>query len=149
MIYDIYIESVPPSDDASPPRSVMRFGFEKHLGISGFQKTVNKWLKILLTEEGSDYLNKSLGTRFSLLFESNISNPNDVSQVVIGAVDKATQDVLRVQQNDNTLEIDEILVSTRIVSLEFSRLESRVSVKIDLKNAAGQVLTAQIPVRLV
>lgn len=148
--YDIYIELVPTElqESSIGTEGVMQFGFSRTISISGFQKAVNKWLKALLTEKGTDPSDREYGTTLVKLFGSNVTSRRDIQTAIEMAVSDATDDVFRYQEEYPSDDDSEVLDDVSIVSIVFSDDLTRVDVMVRLENREGSTLRAQIPVQL-
>lgn len=148
MKYDTYFEFTPVEVQQTRGGSVVQLGFSKSVGISGFQKTINKWIKALLTERGTDVLDREYGTDFVRLIGSNVTSQSDIQTIIEDSVNKATDDVKRHQrqyppENDNEAFSDAV-----IQSIVFSSDSTRIDVAVLIENVAGTTLRTLIPVTL-
>ncbi len=145
--YDGFFEFLPAAGRPSPEKFVT-FGFKKHLGISGFQKLVNTWLKALLTEQGTDLSDLEYGTAFSRLFGSNITTQQDVRDIIELSVLKASRDVERYQAIAPPADTKEIFGSVTVQSLSFTQDGLGVSITVLLENALQDRMSLLIPTPL-
>ena len=146
--YDTYIELVPASLQRDISHGVMRYGFSRHLGVSGFQKIISQWLKALMTLQGSDVTDRDYGTVLPNLIGSNITTESDIQSTIEMCVDKATQDILRYQADKNVSSATELLASATLTALFFRPEEGAVDVRIVIENQAGDSIRIQVPVLL-
>jgi len=136
--YDTYFELLPQSVQGAQ-RGTFAYGYAKHIGVSGFQKLINKWVKAFLTAQGTDLSNRDYGTHFANLVGANITDRTDIQQVAHTAVAKATADINAIQAQYPPEDTREILHSARLTSLIFED-NSTVSVYVLLQNQAGKRL---------
>lgn len=147
--YDTYIELVPVEKQEGAATAVMRYGFDRTIGIDGFQKVVNQWLKAFLTEEGTQPGDREYGTMFPRLIGSNIGDLSDVREIVELSVDSANSDIRRYQASQNIDDPTEIFDTARITSfVSDPQSASGIEIYIRLKNQAGEAIQVQLPVRL-
>jgi len=145
--YDTHIELAPAKGDLAPQGGMMRYGFKRHIGVVGFQKLINKWLKALLTEEGTDLSNRDYGTGFSSLIGANVSGRRDIQAAVEFAVDKATQDIKNYQADQQLTDMSEMLEEAVILAITTSPSGAEIAVRVQLKNSANESVKIQIPVK--
>jgi hypothetical protein len=136
--YDTYFELLPVADQ-SAQRGTFTYGYKKHIGVTGFQKLINKWVKAFLTERGTDLSSRDYGTQFASLIGSNITDRADIQQVAHTAVAKASADINAIQAQYPPDDDPETLHSAQLQSLIFED-NSSVSVYVLLQNQAGKRL---------
>lgn len=148
MKFDTQIQLVDPETQATLNGGVMAFGGDQQTFVTGFQKTIQMWLKALLTEEGSDVYDREYGTPFVRLIGSNVTSRSDVQLVVEQSIRKATEDVQRYQEAYPPDSDDEVLEDATIQSIVFSDDGTRVDISVFLENRSGRVLQVLIPTNL-
>ena len=136
--YDTYFELLPEVEQGVQ-RGTFTYGYQKHIGIAGFQKLINKWIKAFLTEEGTDLSRRQYGTSFAGLIGSNVTDRADIQQIVYSSVAKATADINSIQSRFPPEDPTEILQSAELTSIIFED-NSSVSVYVLIQNQAGQRL---------
>lgn len=116
--FDIHFELQPASDQGG--QRLFTFAYASAKGVRGFQKTINQWVKCLLTLKGSDPSAKEYGTFFSELFTANTFSLSDVEERVTIAIDDATDQTKAYQRLQPTTQLsdDERLSSATVVRLE-------------------------------
>ncbi len=123
------------------PRSLIRFRIGKSPGkVRGILRLMQLFLKVLFTSPGSDIfrpnsgggLLRSLGTTFGQDEGSNL-----VSDIVI-AVNRTQRQIIAAQSRDQRSPRDERLLTARIISANFDKLQSAFYVKIELVSQAGR-----------
>lgn len=145
--YDSYIELIPEMDTHGNTYT-MHFGFKRTIGIRGFQKAINQWLKALLTVEGSDFSDKEYGTPLPKLFGSNITSTFDIQNVVVLSVNKALRDVQRYQSLAQLSDEDEMLAGADVLAITFDQNKLSFSVRVFLENQSGRGLQILVPIKV-
>jgi hypothetical protein len=144
--FDTYIQLKPASEQVDGYATFI-YGFQKHIGIRGFQKLINKFLKTLMTLEGTDLSDRSNGTRFPALIGSNVTSAQDLQDIVSTAVSKAEATLFRYQSMDPSDDPEDILQSAKMTSLVVDDNGAGFEVTILLKNQAGRALQFILPTR--
>ena len=142
--FDIHFQLRSAAD--SNGETLFTFAFQSAKGVRGFQKTINQWLKCLLTQRGSDITSKGYGTAFPDLFTGNTFSVSDVEERVVLAVDDATQQILAFQrgQSSTDLPAEERLSSASVVSVA-QTAPSAYTVYVVLKNSLNQSVKYALP----
>lgn len=148
MKADTRIQLLTEEDQQVSGGNIMKFGTGQNTSVTGFQKTIGLWLKALLTEEGSDLLDRDYGTPFVRLLGSNVTSRADVQQVIEQSVTQATDDIRRYQVEYLPSTEDEILENVRIESIVFSRDSTRVDISVRLENRSGRNLRTLVSANL-
>jgi len=111
---------------------------------SGFQATINHFMKVLLTVKGSNPFAPSEGTAFAELPGSNMGNRMDlVRSIIVEAVKDAETSVKRNQAKEPLLATER-LRSASIESLTAVGQDG-FTVHVKLENQAGQRLLTLLP----
>lgn len=142
--YDTYIELVPAAEQRVS-RKTFRYGFKRHIGVKGFQKLINRWIKCFLTMEGTDPSDPDYGTLIPNLIGSNVTSRKDVVEALQLAVDKTNETILRLQAARPSDDPMEMLADARLEALAITPAGDGFEADVRVRNQAGQVLTAQIP----
>ena len=111
------------------------------------QKLINKYLKTLMTLEGTDLSDRMGGTRFPALIGSNVTSVQDLQDIVATAVTKAEATIIRYQSLEPSDDPEEILQSAKMTSLVVDDNGVGFEVSILLKNQAGRSLQFILPTR--
>jgi len=124
--------------------ALFTFFYASARGVRGFQKTVNQWVKCLLTRRGSDVTAKSYGTALPDIIGSNISSAEELNEFLVIAVQEATEQLRRAQFLDaaNTPD-EERLASAAVTSFEVS--ETGYVAYIELKSVLNQNVVFALP----
>ena len=149
--YDLLLE-VTPVPGSNPPAGTFNFTFgnvqgtstQKSALVTGFYKTLLKWVKCLLTIQGTDIVDLSYGTSFPNLFSSNITNSTDLSDFLTQCVSTATAKIIQYQTSVVT-DPNELLSEASITSLIINQGNSGFDVYITLTNAAGTQMIIGLP----
>lgn len=136
--YDTYFELLPQSAQGVQ-RGTFTYGYKRHIGVAGFQKLINRWVKAFMTTQGTDLSDRTWGTQFPDLIGSNITDRTDIQQIVQSSVSKATDDTRRIQAQYPSDDATELLQSAQLTSLIFED-NSSVTVYVLLQNQAGKRL---------
>ncbi len=151
-----FILPPPPIDLSSPVRVIV----ESHDKISynftasfidisaehskpsrGFSRILQKFLKLLLTERGSNFFNPSEGT--DLIKLSGSTNP-DVSLVDL-SVDEAFRQISSMQSSV-TLPPEEIITSVNVVSSYFDPRRASINIELEVETADGLARFTEVTV---
>jgi hypothetical protein len=140
--YDIYFQLVPASEQSGVSK-FFTFGFKSAIGVKGPQKLINRWLKCLMTPQGSDPFNASVGTGFSDLIGSNIYGFQDVLDAVVLFIQDCNDQIFTWDRLYLPPE-DEMLLSASLVKLE-PRGSDGFDAWVQIRNVAGIVVTLTLP----
>lgn len=150
-VYDILLEvtSVP---NSSPPAGTYNFTFGNVSGtntmksaeVTGFYKTILKWLKCLLTIPGTDLTDTSYGSGFTALFGGNITTAQDVQDFVMQCVQQTTA-TIQSYQSGVIIDPVEILQNANITQFIMRQSLDGFDVYVTLTNSAGQQLIVSLP----
>ena len=149
--YDLLLE-VTPVAGSNPPAGTFAFTFGNVQGtstaksalVTGYYKTVLKWLKCLLTLPGTDLTDDSYGTQFANLFSSNITNATDLSDFLSTCVSQATAKIIQ-YQTGVVSDPNELLAGAGITNLTISTDGSGFDVYIQFTNVSGQPMILGLP----
>jgi len=144
--FDTHIQLKPAAEQTTGYGTFV-YGFNKHIGIRGMQKLINKYLKTLMTLEGTDLSDRMGGTRFPALIGSNVTSVQDLQDIVATAVTKAEATIIRYQSLEPSDDPEEILQSAKMTSLVVDDNGVGFEVSILLKNQAGRSLQFILPTR--
>lgn len=142
--FDIHFQIRTAAD--SNGEKLFTFAYASAKGVRGFQKTVNQWLKCLLTPKGSDISARDYGTDFPDLIGTNTFNSSDVSERVLLAVEDATSQVLAFQRAQSAVSLpnEERLASASVARVEQSSV-TEYTVYVVLKNVLNQGVKYALP----
>lgn len=139
--YDVHFQILPKEEQTS--ERVFGFGFVSAVGVRGPQKLINRWLKCLMTPQGSDPFDRAYGTRFPNLIGSNIQDVADALDATALAIAECNEQI-RAFDKANFTHADERLQTAtilRIVELGDDGFE----IWVGITNAAGQQITVVLP----
>lgn len=139
--YDVHYQLLPVAEQSS--ERVFGFGFAAAVGVRGPQKLINRWLKCLMTPQGSDPFNPAYGTGFGALIGSNIQSIADVMDVVTLSVQECNRQV-REFDKTNFPPADERLQSATILKIVPTGADG-FDVWIGITNAAGLQTPVLLP----
>ncbi len=144
MPYDIHIEGVP--QDQIRRDKFLWFGdFEDRdmVAVQGIQKTVDRFLKCLLTPAGTDISDPNYGTKLTRAFLGNIDLAS-ARQLATLAVIQAEECIRRYDVINGAPE-DERLASAVVETIEMDKAASGFEMVVLLKNAAGTTVRVMLP----
>lgn len=141
--FDVHFQIVPEEEQQYAAGRVFSFGYTSALGVKGPQKLVNRWLKCLFTRKGTDVLSREYGTGFPELIGSNISRQQDFTDAVSVFIQDCNAQITAFDQAQFPPE-DERLDSANLTSV-VPRGADGYDVYVTIKNAAGTLLTVQVP----
>jgi hypothetical protein len=139
--YDVHVQILPAEQQVSS--RVFGFGYVSAVGIRGPQKLINRWLKCLMTPQGSDPFDPAYGTGFANFIGANIHNINDVLDAAVLFVQECTAQI-RALDKVNFPPLDERLQTAtiqKIVNLGVDGFEIWVAIT----NAAGVTTPVVLP----
>jgi len=142
--FDTYIELLP-ADKQSVQVGTYTFGFDKTIGVKGFQKLINRWAKAFLTLEGTDLSDANYGTQFPALIGSNISDRAEIQEVVRVSISQANEILLALQADNPPPNDREALQDAELVSLIFEADGLGFEASVLISNQAGEVLQLLLP----
>ena len=110
---------------------------------SGIVKLVNRFLKLLYTLKGTNYLDKEEGTKFTNLFTLNVQDSDVAQAKVQDAIDDATEQIIDIQSKQGVPNSERL---RQAVMTSFQVTESReVQIGITLEIVTGDQTTVQLP----
>lgn len=123
------------------PRSLIRFRIGKSPGkVRGILRLVQLFLKVLFTSPGSDIFRPNSGggllRSVGMTFGQD-EGDNLVSDIVI-AINRTQRQLIASQSRDQRSPRDERLLSARVVSANFDKLQSAFYVRLELVSQAGR-----------
>ena len=111
--------------------------------VAGIVKVVNRFIKLLYTLKGTNFLDKSEGTYFTNLFTLNVQDEELAQSRVQDAVDDATNQIIKVQSLQG-VPVNEKLRSATLT--QFTVSETReVLMGVSLLFIGGNQTTVQLP----
>jgi hypothetical protein len=129
-------------------RAVINFRLGGHLTkVSGIQRLIQRYILMLLTSPGSDLFDPDIGGGLQDLIGKVASRPaseHEVSGSVARSVNKATEDLQRLQSGSQFLDPSERLVSADIIGTFFDPRTTVLAVQVQLNSAAGRAAVANL-----
>jgi hypothetical protein len=141
--YDVYFQPLP-ADKQNGASAIFTFGFKSAVGISGPQKLINRWLKCLLTSQGSDPYDSSIGTGFADLLNSNIANFEDMRDAVVLFIDDCNKQIFAWDQL-YLPPSDERLLSATLVKIEPTADNVGFDAWVQIQNVANDTAVLKLP----
>ncbi len=141
--FDVHFQLIGDPLEQQGSGKYFTFGFTTAVGVRGPQKLINRWIKCLLTPQGTDPYEPAYGTGFSNLLGSNITRDNDVQDAVAIFIEECNEQI-RNMDRKNFPPDDERLKSASIFRI-VERSRDGFDVYVHIRNMAGQVLTLQLP----
>jgi hypothetical protein len=138
--YDIHFQILPADEQVS--ERVFGFGFVSAVGVRGPQKLINRWLKCLMTPQGSDPFSPTYGTGFANLIGSNISSVQDVLDAVSVFIQGCNEQIRAFDRAAFT-PADERLQNATI--LRTIALDDGFQIWVGITNAAGLQTPVVLP----
>lgn len=138
--YDIHFQILPADQQISS--RVFGFGFVSAVGVRGPQKLINRWLKCLMTPQGSDPFSPTYGTGFPNLIGSNISSVEDVLDAVSVFIQSCSEQV-RAFDRAALTPADERLQNASI--LKVNAYDDGFEIWVGITNAAGLQTPVVLP----
>lgn len=132
---------------AATPVSLLRFRIGRSPGkVSGIQRLVQKFLRILFTTPGSDIFNKRLGggALKNVGGTFGIDEGDDLVQDFIIAVDTTARQVVAIQSRKPSLPRDERLLSARTTHASFNKEALGIDATVEITSQAGEAATANV-----
>jgi hypothetical protein len=139
--YDVHIETL--NEDQVAGVKFLTFGdYKKSLGVKGFQKMVNRFIKCLMTPLGTDLSDKEYGTILADSLGNNV-DPGAAYSLVAQSVVAAEN---KIQEYDTLYEFpdDERLGSVQVDNVVTDPSSFGVLITLRLRNVAGTVATITI-----
>lgn len=111
---------------------------------SGIVKASNRFFKILMTQTGSNPIDKTEGTDFSTIFESGITDTEILFAIASEETDVALNQVKDYQDGAN-LPLDEQVSNAVIVKFDLDEESFELTIDINVFVASGEKTTLQLP----
>ena len=123
-------------------RSLLRFRMSKMPSkVSGILRLVQLYVKVLLTDPGSDSFNQNLGggllRNIGNAFPSAAARGGIVNDAAI-AVRRTNEQIIAIQARQPSIPANEKLLSASIQSSSFSPSEAALSIELDLRSQTGE-----------
>ena len=141
--YDLYIEPAPIVDQKYG-LGLMGMGYTRSVGVRGPYKMVVQWAKRFLTPVGSDPADLTAGTEFPNLIGANISDIEDIRDVVLLAIQECDEQMRSAQSQQPQLDDDEVLQSSVLTSFEAVGADG-FTAWVDIHNILGTAITVRLP----
>jgi hypothetical protein len=139
--FDIHFQILPKEQQVST--RVFGFGFVSAVGVRGPQKLINRWLKCLMTPQGSDPFDPTYGTGFANLIGSNIKSVEDVTEAAALFIQDAN-DQIRAFDKANFTPVDERLQTATIAKI-VELGDDGFEIWVNITNAAGLTTPVVLP----
>ena len=137
MAYDIHFQ--PAVDPSNTGFKAFEFGFTASLKVDGFQSLINRWLKVIMTPEGSDPLYPDYGTVLPNLIGSNVNDlTTELEDAITLSVTSANSQV-REQDLEGLYPEEERLKQATVVDIQLG--EDSIEAWVEIENMAGTRLT--------
>jgi len=139
--YDFYFQSKKPED-------VLGFkfftaGFSRTVAVRGVWKLTCQWLKCFMTPKGSDPTEPEYGTEFSRLIGTNITNMQDLRDVVMLAIEDCNTQIQTIQRKTQPAT-DELLLTA--VLTQFQEMgKDGFEAWVTVRSLANKELTIRLP----
>lgn len=133
-----------PSTDRS---SILQLELGKSFkSIVGIEKLVQLFTKILLQTPGSDIFNPQIGGGLSKVIGTlyGLSDSRRIASAAVSAVDKAANDILRMQSKDHRIPADERLLSANVENVSFIPDDTSLDMRVTLTSVAGKEAISNI-----
>jgi hypothetical protein len=129
------------------PRSLLRFRIGQKPGkVTGIQRLLQKFLRILFTTPGTDIFNKSLGggglVKVGQTF--GMEDGSDILSNLIIAIDTTSRQLVALQSRNPSLPPDERLLSAKVLSAGFDKAEGAIDVVVEIVSQAGRAAVANL-----
>lgn len=139
--YDVHFQILPEAEQSS--ERVFGFGFVSAVGVRGPQKLINRWLKCLMTPQGSDPFDRTYGTGFPNLIGSNIQDVADALDATALFIQDCNEQI-RAFDKANFTPADERLQSATILKIVELGADG-FEIWVGITNAAGQQTPVVLP----
>jgi hypothetical protein len=128
-------------------RSVLKFRIGKTPGkVTGLQRLVQLFLKVLLTTPGRDIFNKRLGGAGLKNVGGTYGSDQgaDIVNDFIIAVDNTSRQIVAIQGRNPSLPREERLLSAKVVRASYVKEESGLDVTVAITSQAGREALANV-----
>lgn len=135
--YDIHIEGLP-YNLIRGGKGITFGDYDVHVGVTGVQKMVDRFLKCFFTPLGSDLTDRNYGTTVMAYFG------NAVAEVLTAAVYSSVQqcvETLKRYDDQYDTNLDERIQSAKVEELQVDASGDGFLVKVRLTNAEGTTVT--------
>jgi hypothetical protein len=127
------------------PRSLLRFRISRVPGkVSGLQRLIQLFLKVLFTTPGSDIFHKRLGA--GALGSVGTYHNKEVVNNFIVAVDQAARQVVALQGRRADIPRDERLLNAKVIRTGFNPETASLDVTVEIMSQAGSTALANVGV---
>lgn len=130
-------------------RSLLRFRIGNSPGkVTGIQRLIQKFLRVLLQTPGSDIFNPQLGggALRNVGATFGVEEGEDIINNMIVAVDTTVRQLRAIQSRNPSIPLDERLSSARILRSGFNREDGAVDVVVEVNSMAGRSAVANLEV---
>lgn len=141
--YDMHLQPLAPSVQRAT-RKPIGFGYTPAIAVSGFQKLMDQYMRVLLTPKGSDPCDVNLGTNAWDLRGSTVT-PEHAIEILTSCVSDCNAQFRAVQERQFDKPSDEILEDARITRAEADPTGPGVAVWITVTNRAGEAKVVLLP----
>jgi hypothetical protein len=111
---------------------------------TGIVKAANMFFKILLTQKGSNPINKEEGTEFPDIFESGITDEDILFSIATEEVEAAFEQIQALQEA-NGVSVDEQIANVVITKFSLNQETSELEMDTSIYVASGEKTTLQLP----
>jgi hypothetical protein len=129
------------------PRSLLRFRISRTPGkVSGLQRLIQLFLKILFTTPGRDIFNKRLGGAALRNVGSTfgIDSGGSLIEDFVVSVDNTARQIVAIQGRNASIPRSERLLSATVERANFNKESSGLDVTVAIKSQAGEVARANV-----
>lgn len=141
--YDLHLQQIDPTEQAAR-NATFRLDAANPIAVSGPQKLLNRFLKVILSTQGSDPLHRKAGTDFPSLIGGNVLDPEDVEAAILLCVEDAAAQIRAIDQRSPWLAANERLRSADMTA--FRQIgPTRYEVTVELTTTSGERVTALLP----
>lgn len=144
--FDLHLQQIDPTEQATR-NAVFALDARNPIAISGPQKLLNRFLKLILTTQGSDPLHRKTGTDLPSLLGGNVLDEEDVKASVMLAVEDATTQIKEIDQKSPWLTASERLRAAELTA--FREIgPTRYEVNVELTTTSGERVIVLLPFAL-
>lgn len=141
--YDMHLQPLAPSVQRAT-RKPIGFGYTPAVAVSGFQKLMDQYMRVLLTPKGSDPCDPNLGTGAWDLRGSTVT-PEHAVEVLANCVSDCNAQIRAAQEKQRGKPSDEVLEDARITRSVADSSGPGVAVWITVTNRAGESKVVLLP----
>jgi hypothetical protein len=120
--------------------SVLRFQIgDTPSSVSGILRLLQLFVKLLISEPGSDIMNKTLGGGLlrPLGATFGTEDGDSIRTNAVVAVDSVSKQIVAIQSRNGTLPRNERLMSAAVLGATFSRESGSMFLSVEVKNQTG------------